>query len=44
VRWDDPAFRVTWPLPISTIADKDNRWPDFQPDFQIAFQPEHSAS
>jgi dTDP-4-dehydrorhamnose 3,5-epimerase len=44
VRWDDPAFRVAWPLPISTIADKDNRWPDFQPDFQIAFQPEHSAS
>jgi dTDP-4-dehydrorhamnose 3,5-epimerase len=29
VRWDDPAFRVSWPLPISTIADKDRHWPDF---------------
>lgn len=29
VRWDDPAFRVAWPLPISTITDKDCSWPDF---------------
>jgi dTDP-4-dehydrorhamnose 3,5-epimerase len=39
VRWDDPAFRVVWPLPISAIADKDRNWPDFQ----IAFQPEQAA-
>jgi dTDP-4-dehydrorhamnose 3,5-epimerase len=32
VRYDDPAFRVTWPLPVSVISDKDLRWPDFQPD------------
>jgi dTDP-4-dehydrorhamnose 3,5-epimerase len=29
VRWDDPAFDVTLPLPISTITDKDLSWPDF---------------
>ncbi|MDB5411226.1 MAG: dTDP-4-dehydrorhamnose 3,5-epimerase [Rhodospirillales bacterium] len=40
VRWDDPAFRVVWPLPISTISDKDRHWPDFQ----SALQPEHSVS
>jgi dTDP-4-dehydrorhamnose 3,5-epimerase len=39
VRWDDSAFRVVWPLPISAIADKDRNWPDFQ----IAFQPEQAA-
>jgi dTDP-4-dehydrorhamnose 3,5-epimerase len=29
VRWDDPAFAVALPLPISTITDKDLSWPDF---------------
>jgi len=23
VRWDDPAFGISWPLPVSTIADRD---------------------
>lgn len=23
VRWDDPAFSISWPLPISIIAEKD---------------------
>ena len=31
VRHDDPAFGVTWPLPISVISDKDAAWPDFAP-------------
>jgi dTDP-4-dehydrorhamnose 3,5-epimerase len=39
VRWDDAAFRVEWPLPITSIADKDRNWPDFQ----IDLQPEQSA-
>lgn len=29
VRYDDPAFAVTWPLPVSVISDKDRAWPDF---------------
>jgi dTDP-4-dehydrorhamnose 3,5-epimerase len=29
LRYDDPAFRIEWPLPISVISDKDRRWPDF---------------
>jgi dTDP-4-dehydrorhamnose 3,5-epimerase len=29
VRYDDPAFAVTWPLPVTAISDKDLRWPDF---------------
>lgn len=29
VRYDDPAFALAWPLPISVISDKDRAWPDF---------------
>jgi len=32
VRYDDPAFAVTWPLPIGVISEKDLRWPDFRVD------------
>lgn len=28
VRYDDPAFGITWPLPISVISEKDAAWPD----------------
>ena len=27
-RWDDPAFSFTWPLPISSIAERDATYPD----------------
>jgi dTDP-4-dehydrorhamnose 3,5-epimerase len=29
VRWDDPAFAIGWPRPVSVISDKDSRWPDY---------------
>jgi len=28
VRFDDPAFAIAWPLPISIISDRDRSWPD----------------
>jgi len=28
VRWDDPAFAITWPLPVASISPKDAAWPD----------------
>jgi dTDP-4-dehydrorhamnose 3,5-epimerase len=33
VRWDDPAFAITWPEPPGerTISDKDRSYPDFEP-------------
>jgi dTDP-4-dehydrorhamnose 3,5-epimerase len=31
VRWDDPAFNVHWPIPISLISDKDLNYKDFNP-------------
>jgi len=29
VRWDDPAFAVSWPLPITVISRRDREWPSF---------------
>nr|WP_281719746.1 dTDP-4-dehydrorhamnose 3,5-epimerase [Nitrosomonas nitrosa] len=28
-RWDDPAFKITWPEPILVISKKDEAWPAF---------------
>jgi dTDP-4-dehydrorhamnose 3,5-epimerase len=30
VRWNDPAFRIDWPLPDVILSDKDSRYPDFR--------------
>jgi dTDP-4-dehydrorhamnose 3,5-epimerase len=27
VRWNDPRLGIEWPLPVSTISDKDANWP-----------------
>jgi len=27
VRWDDPAFGISWPLPVTAIADRDRAFP-----------------
>ena len=29
VRWNDPAFGISWPRPISVIAPRDRTYPDF---------------
>jgi dTDP-4-dehydrorhamnose 3,5-epimerase len=29
VRYDDPAFGIVWPLPVTSISDADRSWPDF---------------
>ena len=28
-RYDDPAFAIQWPAPVSMISDKDAGWPDW---------------
>jgi dTDP-4-dehydrorhamnose 3,5-epimerase len=30
VRFDDPAFRIAWPLPVTSISSDDRSWPDYQ--------------
>jgi dTDP-4-dehydrorhamnose 3,5-epimerase len=29
VRYNDPAFRIEWPLEVKMISDKDNSWPNY---------------
>lgn len=31
VRHDDPAFGISWPLPVSSISPRDHDYPDFDP-------------
>jgi dTDP-4-dehydrorhamnose 3,5-epimerase len=28
-RYDDPAFRIDWPLPVAVISERDLAWPRF---------------
>lgn len=29
VRWNDPAFAISWPAEPAVISDKDRNWPDY---------------
>jgi dTDP-4-dehydrorhamnose 3,5-epimerase len=29
VRFDDPAFGIAWPAPVSIVSDQDRNWPAF---------------
>jgi dTDP-4-dehydrorhamnose 3,5-epimerase len=29
IRYDDEAFAIDWPLPVTVVSDKDATWPDF---------------
>jgi dTDP-4-dehydrorhamnose 3,5-epimerase len=30
LRHDDPALRISWPLPVTLISEKDSRWPSIE--------------
>jgi dTDP-4-dehydrorhamnose 3,5-epimerase len=30
-RYDDPAFGIRWPLPVTSISDQDRNWPLVEP-------------
>ena len=27
IRWDDPEFGITWPIPVTVISEQDASWP-----------------
>ena len=29
IRWNDPAFGIPWPTPISVISERDESYPNF---------------
>ncbi len=31
VRFDDPAFRIAWPLPATVVSEQDRNWPLVEP-------------
>ncbi len=30
IRWDDPAFDISWPMKPEIVSAKDMNWPDFK--------------
>jgi len=30
VRYNDAAFGIQWPLPVSVVSDPDQKWPDYR--------------
>ncbi len=30
IRFDDPALKIEWPIPIEVISEKDANWPPFE--------------
>jgi len=35
VRWNDPAFRINWPLEPQVISNRDRDYPDFNPEAHL---------
>lgn len=31
IRWNDPAFAISWPIEPAVVSEKDNHFPDFNP-------------
>ena len=29
IRWNDPYFKISWPIPVIEVSPKDQNWPDF---------------
>jgi dTDP-4-dehydrorhamnose 3,5-epimerase len=30
IRWNDPAFKIEWPIRDAIVSDKDAKWPDWK--------------
>jgi dTDP-4-dehydrorhamnose 3,5-epimerase len=35
IRWNDPRFGISWPIQPTTVSDKDQKWPDFNPAYHL---------
>jgi len=31
LRYDDPKLGIVWPVPVTTVSEKDSRWPSLEP-------------
>jgi dTDP-4-dehydrorhamnose 3,5-epimerase len=39
VRFDDPAFAIHWPRPVSVISDADRKWPAYETAGHVRVEP-----
>jgi len=44
VRYDDRAFAIKWPLPVSVIAERDRTYPDFNASAYIAASAQRATA
>lgn len=44
VRWNDPNFKIAWPIEPQLISDKDANHPDFDPAWHLAMPAETTVS
>ena len=42
-RWDDPAFGIEWPLPVSFLSDHDGSYPAMEPVPSLNHTQHHSS-
>lgn len=35
IRWNDPRFKIAWPVPPTIVSDKDSKHPDFDPAYHL---------
>jgi dTDP-4-dehydrorhamnose 3,5-epimerase len=35
IRWNDPRFKMEWPMAPADISAKDSAWPDFDPAYHL---------
>lgn len=43
IRYDDPAFGIEWPLPVSALSERDQQWIPFQGNADVSDNPAHSS-
>ncbi|MEI6634453.1 MAG: dTDP-4-dehydrorhamnose 3,5-epimerase [Chlamydiota bacterium] len=39
LRWNDPVFRIDWPIAPAVVSEKDAAHPDFNPEHHLGIRP-----
>jgi len=35
IRYNDPALKINWPIPVEIVSEKDASWPDYKPAMEL---------
>lgn len=44
IHWNDPEFKIEWPVEPVVISEKDDKWPEFDPAYHLAVSREGGGS